>query len=187
MDYLIVGLGNPGRRYAYTRHNVGWIAIDYITDKLGIKTNKLKFKSLCGEGDFRGKKVLFMKPQTFMNLSGDAVFAASSFYKIPPEHIFVICDDIALPSNKLRIRRHGSDGGHKGLRSIITLLNSDVFPRLKIGISDRKNPEMDLKDWVIGEMTDEELHCLDERLPDIFKIAEAFVCDNLEKAMSEYN
>ena len=187
MDYLIVGLGNPGKRYAFTRHNVGWIAIDYIAGKLGIKTNKLKFKSLCGEGEFCGKRVMLLKPQTFMNLSGEAVFAAASFYKIAPDHIFIICDDIALPANKLRIRRHGSDGGHKGLRSIITLLNSDVFPRLKIGIADRDDRRMDLKDWVIGEMTDDELRCLDERLPDIYKITEAFVSDNLEKAMAEFN
>ena len=114
MDFIIVGLGNPGKRYAYTRHNVGWIALDYITEKLGVKTNKLKFKSLCGETTVSGKRILFLKPQTFMNLSGEAVFAASSFYKIPPENIFVICDDIALPSNKIRIRRQGSDGGHRG-------------------------------------------------------------------------
>jgi PTH1 family peptidyl-tRNA hydrolase len=187
MDFIIVGLGNPGKRYAYTRHNVGWIAVDYIADKLGIKTNKLKFKSLCGEGTVCGKKVLFMKPQTFMNLSGEAVFAAASFYKVPPEHIFVICDDIALPSNKLRIRRQGSDGGHRGLRSIIMLLGSDKFPRLKIGVSDRDNPDMDLKDWVIGEMTDDELQRLDERLPDFYRIAEFFVSGNLEKAMAEFN
>ena len=187
MDCMIVGLGNPGKRYAYTRHNVGWIALDYITNNIGIKTNKLKFKSLCGEGTLCGKKVFFLKPQTFMNHSGEAVFAAAGFYKIPPERIFVICDDIALPSNKLRIRRQGSDGGHKGLRSIITLLKSDRFPRLKIGVSDRCNQEMDLKDWVIGEMSDTELNSLNDRLPDILKIAEAFVSDNLDNAMALFN
>ena len=187
MDYIVVGLGNPGKRYAYTRHNVGWIALDYITDKLGVKTNKLKFKSLCGEATVNEKKVLFLKPQTFMNLSGEAVFAASSFYNIPPERILVICDDIALPSNKIRIRRHGSDGGHRGLRSIIMLLGSDSFPRIKIGVSDRSNPDMDLKDWVTGEMTDDELNCLDKKLPDMLKATEAFISDNLEKAMAEFN
>ena len=187
MDYIIVGLGNPGKKYEYTRHNVGWLAVDYITKKLGIKTNKLKFKSLCGEGTVNGKKVLFLKPQTYMNHSGEAVFAAAGFYKVPPERIFVLCDDIALPSNKLRIRRQGSDGGHRGLRSIITLMNTDNFPRLKIGVSDRDNPKMDLKDWVVGDFTDKELDALEERFPDIYDIAELFVSDNLDKAMAKYN
>lgn len=187
MDYLIVGLGNPGRQYAFTRHNVGWIAVDYIANKLGIRINKLKFKSLCGEATVCGKKILFLKPQTFMNLSGEAVFAAAGFYKIPPEHIFVICDDISLPSNKLRIRRQGSDGGHKGLRSIIMLLGSNCFPRLKIGVSDRENPEIDLKDWVTGQLKDNELDELDKKLPDILEITKLFISDEIEKAMAKYN
>lgn len=187
MDYIIVGLGNPGIKYEYTRHNVGWLAIDSIAKKENIKINRLKFKSLCGEGNVCGKKVLFLKPQTFMNLSGEAVFAAAGFYKIPPERIFVICDDIALPSNKLRIRRQGSDGGHRGLRSIIMLLNSDRFPRLKIGVSDRENPNMDLKDWVVGDFSDSELESLEKRYPDICEIAELFVSNDLDKAMAKYN
>ncbi|MBE6895883.1 MAG: aminoacyl-tRNA hydrolase [Ruminococcaceae bacterium] len=187
MDYIIVGLGNPGKQYEYTRHNVGWLAVDYITRKLGIKINKLKFKSLCGEANINGKKVLFLKPQTYMNLSGEAVVAAAGFYKVPTENILVLCDDIALPSNKLRIRRQGSDGGHRGLRSIITLLGSDRFPRLKIGVSDRENPKMDLKDWVVGDFSDKELDELDKILPDIYDIADLFVSNNLDKAMAKYN
>ena len=134
-----------------------------------------------------GRKILFMKPQTFMNLSGEAVRAAADFYKIPPERIFVICDDIALPSGKLRIRRQGSDGGHRGLRSIIMLLNSDCFPRLKIGVSDRGNRDMELADWVTGEFTDEEKKTLVSRFDDIFEITQLFISGKTEQAMAKYN
>jgi len=187
MDYLIVGLGNPGNKYTFTRHNVGWLCIDYITDKIGVKVNRLKFKSLCGEADVNGKKVMFMKPQTFMNLSGEAVQAAANFYKILPENIFVLCDDIALPSGKLRIRRQGSDGGHRGLRSIIMMLNSDSFPRLKIGVSDRDNHNMELADWVTGEFTDDEKKTLYSRFADIYDIVDLFISGKTEQAMAKYN
>ncbi|MDF2687001.1 MAG: peptidyl-tRNA hydrolase [Clostridia bacterium] len=187
MDYLLIGLGNPGLKYYSTRHNVGFLSIDYISQKLGINVNKLKFKALCGEASANGKKILLMKPQTFMNKSGEAVFEAASYYHIPPEHIIVINDDIALPSCKLRIRKSGSDGGHKGLESIIDHLKSDNFPRIKIGVSDRQNPDMDLADWVLGELTKTEKEELFKKFENIYKSVLLLFEDNIEQAMSKYN
>ena len=125
MDYIVAALGNPGEKYKNTRHNAAWIVIDKIAENLGVKINKIKFKATYREVNLNEKKILFLKPQTYMNLSGESVMAAAGFYKLPPEKIIVICDDISLPSNKIRIRRSGSDGGHNGLKSIIYLLNSD--------------------------------------------------------------
>ena len=139
-DYMIVGLGNPGRQYEDTRHNVGFITMDMLSDKYGAKINKLKFKSLMGEGRIEGKRCLLLKPQTFMNLSGEAVRDAAQFYKIPPENIIVIFDDISLEPGKLRIRRKGSHGGHNGMKNIIYLLNNDNIPRIKMGVGAKPNP-----------------------------------------------
>lgn len=187
MDYLLVGLGNPGLKYYTTRHNVGWLSLDYISQKLGVNINKLKFKSLCCEATVDGKKILLMKPQTFMNNSGEAVLAAASYYHIPFENIIVINDDIALPSCKLRIRKSGSDGGHKGLNSIISFMNSDNFPRIKIGISDRQNPEIALADWVLGELTKSEKDELFKKFEDIYKAVLLIFKGDIEQAMSKYN
>jgi PTH1 family peptidyl-tRNA hydrolase len=187
MDYLLIGLGNPGLKYYTTRHNVGFLSIDYISQKLGVNINKLKFKSLCGEAAVDGKKILLMKPQTFMNNSGEAVAEAASFYHIPPEHILVIHDDIALSSCRLRIRKSGSAGGHNGLKSIISFLNSDNFPRIKIGVSDRQNPEMDLADWVTGELTKTDKEELFKKFENIYQSALLVFNGNIEMAMSKYN
>jgi PTH1 family peptidyl-tRNA hydrolase len=134
ITHIIVGLGNPGDKYYSTRHNAGFLAIDYISQKYSIKVDRVKYKAICGEGTIAGKGVLLMKPQTMMNLSGEAVSAAAAFYKIPPENIIVICDDVNFDVGKLRLRAKGSDGGQKGVRSITGLLGTEGFPRIKIGV-----------------------------------------------------
>ena len=152
-DYMIVGLGNPGKQYESTRHNAGFICLDLLAEKYSISVKKLKFKSLLGEGRIEGKRCLLLKPQTFMNLSGEAVRDAAEFYKIPPENIIVIYDDISLDPGKLRIRRKGSDGGHNGMKNILYHLKSDGFPRIKVGVGAKPNPEYDLADWVLSRFT----------------------------------
>ena len=187
MDYIIAALGNPGAQYEKTRHNAGWLAADYIARQLDIKINKIKYKSTYAQTAIDGKKILLLKPQTFMNASGQAVTEAASFYKIPPEHILVLCDDVSLPAGKLRIRRSGSDGGHKGLKNIIYLLNSDQFPRIKIGVSDRPNKATDLADWVTGAFAPDELHLLEQNFPKIFDAVKLIVNDRIDAAMALCN
>ncbi|MBQ5742650.1 MAG: aminoacyl-tRNA hydrolase, partial [Clostridia bacterium] len=125
MDWIVVGLGNPGKNYEYTRHNVGWLAIDAFADKMGVKINRIKFRALCGECMVNGKKILLMKPQTYMNASGEAIAEACNYYDVAPDRVLVICDDVTLPFNRIRIRQKGSAGGHNGLKSIINCLGSD--------------------------------------------------------------
>ena len=156
ITHLIVGLGNPGDKYFYTRHNAGFLMMDYFAQRCGAQVNKLKFKALVGEATVAGKRVLLMKPQTFMNLSGEAVQQAAAFYKIPMQSVLVFSDDISLDVGRLRVRGKGSDGGQKGLRSIITLMNSDDFPRIRFGIGKKPHPDYDLADWVLSEFTKDE-------------------------------
>lgn len=184
---LVVGLGNPGKKYERTRHNVGWIALDYIAEKTGVKISKIKFKATYGETVIDGKKFVFLKPQTFMNLSGEAVKAAADFYKIPPEKIIVISDDINLPSNVVRIRKSGRDGGHNGLASIIYMLVSDEFPRIRIGVSDRENSAIPLADWVLGTFSEEEYKGLISRLDDVYNAILLIADGKTDLAMSKYN
>ena len=141
VDFLIVGLGNPGKEYDNTRHNAGFMAVDRIAGELGVKIDRLKFKSLCGDGMLAGHRVLLMKPSTFMNLSGQAVQEAAAFYKIPMERVLVFLDDISLEPGHVRIRRKGTDGGHNGLKNIIYLTGSDQFPRVKIGVGAKPHPD----------------------------------------------
>lgn len=187
IEYIIVGLGNPGRQYENTRHNAGFIAMDYIADKLGVKINKIKFKSTVGETNIAGKRCLLMKPSTFMNLSGQAVTEAMNFYKIPPQRTVIMSDDISLDVGTIRIRRKGSDGGQKGLQNIIYLSGSDEFPRVKIGIGKKPHPEYDLKDWVLSRFTDKDKKLISERLPDILGAVELIVSEDIDKAMNLYN
>lgn len=186
-DYMIVGLGNPGRQYEGTRHNAGFICIDIIAEKYGIKINKLKFKSLMGEGRIEGKRCLFLKPQTFMNLSGEAVRDAAEFYKIPPERIIVIFDDISLDPGKLRIRRKGSDGGHNGMKNIIYHLKSNEFPRIKVGVGAKPNPEYDLADWVLSRFTKKEAEEIKKSAENALGAVEIMVTGDIDKAMSRFN
>ena len=187
MDWIIVGLGNPGKKYEFTRHNVGWMALDAFADKLGVKINRIRFRALCGECVIDGKKILLMKPQTFMNLSGEAVIEACNYYNIAPDHVLVICDDVAIPFNRIRIRQKGSAGGHNGLKNIILHLGSDIFPRVRIGVSDRGDPETDLADWVLGSFSGTEKNKLSERFSDTNEILTLIINNRLEDAMSRYN
>ncbi len=152
IEYLIVGLGNPGEKYARTRHNAGFLAIDYLSQKYSADVKQVKFKSLVGDAQIGSHRVLLMKPQTFMNLSGEAVGEAAKFYKIAPENVIVIVDDIYCAPGRMRIRKNGSAGGHNGLKSIIEHLGSDKFPRIKIGVGEKPNPEYELADWVLAKI-----------------------------------
>ena len=174
VTHLIVGLGNPGDKYHGTRHNAGFLTLDYLEQRLGVKINKIKFKALVAEAEMAGKKVLLMKPQTFMNASGEAVREAAAFYKIPVENIIVISDDINLDVGKMRVRKNGSDGGQRGLRSIITLMASDEFPRIRLGVGKKPHPDYDLADWVLSEFKKDEQEqlfgCFDKAYDGIVKL-----------------
>ena len=187
VEYLIVGLGNPDRKYENTRHNCGWLAIDYIAEKLGIKVNKIKYKSFVGEAAVGGKKALLMKPTTYMNNSGQAVVEAMNFYKIPPENVIVIFDDVSLDVGKMRIRQKGSDGGQKGMRSIIYLSGSDAFPRIKIGIGAKPNPDWDLADWVLSRFSDDERKTLDKMFENAYEAVGLIIDGKTDRAMNRFN
>lgn len=187
VKYLVVGLGNPDKKYRNTRHNTGFIAVDYMAKELGAEISKKKFDSLTAEVIIAGEKVLLMKPQTYMNLSGVAVEKAASFYKIPPENVIVIFDDISLPVGKLRIRRKGTHGGHNGIRSIIDYLQSENFPRIKAGIGERPNPNYDLADWVLSTFKEDELKGIQEVSSHCLDIVKLIIEGNIEQAMSKYN
>ena len=187
VEVLIVGLGNPDRKYENTRHNCGWLAIDYIAEKLGIKVNKIKYKSFVGEAAIGGKKALLMKPTTYMNNSGQAVVEAMNFYKIPPENVVVIFDDVSLDVGKMRIRQKGSDGGQKGMRSIIYLSGSDAFPRIKIGIGAKPNPDWDLADWVLSRFSDDERKTLDKMFENAYEAVGLIIDGKTDRAMNRFN
>lgn len=187
VEWLIVGLGNPGAKYDGTRHNVGFAALDQLASQLGVRVDQLKFKALCGDAVIDSKRVLLMKPSTFMNLSGQAVQEAAHFYKIPTDHILVFSDDISLPVGKLRIRRKGSAGGHNGLKNIIYLLGEDTFPRVRFGVGEKPHPDYDLADWVLGRFPEEDVKTLGELLQNILPICRLILAGNIDKAMSDYN
>lgn len=185
IKYIIAGLGNPGDKYTFTRHNAGFLALDYIAQKYDVKINNVKFKSLCA---INKSGALFMKPQTYMNNSGEAVSEAARFYKIPPENIFVISDDISLPTGKVRIRKSGSDGGQKGLKSIIYHLSSDAFPRVKIGIGDKPHPDYELADWVLSKFTKEEEKIIFESFAKVYDCIDMFLKETpIDKIQNKYN
>ncbi|NLZ53347.1 MAG: aminoacyl-tRNA hydrolase [Thermoanaerobacteraceae bacterium] len=184
--YLITGLGNPGKEYENTRHNVGFIALDLMADSLGIKINKVKFKGLLGEATYEGSKILLLKPHTYMNLSGESVKDAVNYYKIPPEKLIVIYDDMDLPIGRLRIRPEGSGGGHRGMDSIIYHLSSDKFPRVRIGIG-RPEGEKDAAHHVLGKFYGEELEKIKITIETAAKAALLIVSDGVDQAMNRYN
>ena len=185
-EYIIVGLGTPGKDYEITRHNTGFMAMDKIAEKANVKIDRLKFKALTAAGELGGKRVFFMKPQTFMNLSGEAVFAAMDFYKIPLDKVIVIFDDTTLDVGKMRIRKKGSAGGHNGLKSIIALCGGDNFPRIKIGIG--KKPEgWDLADWVLGKYSEEDLKTLGGMYENSFEAVKLIMDGKAEEAMGKFN
>lgn len=187
IDYIIVGLGNVGREYENTRHNAGFITIDILADDLGVNINKLKFKSLCCTANIEGKKILLLKPQTYMNLSGQAVTEAMSFYKIPPEKVIIIFDDISLDVGKMRIRKKGSDGGQNGMKNIIYLSGSDAFPRIKIGIGAKPNPNWNLADWVLSHFTKEESVKITDTAKNACEAVKLMINGEIDKAMNKFN
>lgn len=187
VEYLLVGLGNPGKEYEGTRHNTGFMAIDKIADDAGVKLDRLKFKGLCTSATLGGKKVLLLKPSTFMNLSGQSVTEAMRFYKLPPEKVIVLFDDISLPCGHLRIRRKGSDGGHNGMKNILYLSGSDQFPRIKIGVGEKPNPHWDLADWVLSHFSTDEMKLMDESTKNAAAAAALMVNDKIDEAMNRYN
>ncbi len=186
-EFIIVGLGNPGKKYELTRHNAGFLFADLLADKNGEKISKIQFKSVTANITLGGHRCLLMKPQTFMNNSGEAVKQAAAFYKIAPENIIVVFDDISLPCGKMRIRRKGSDGGHNGIKSIIYLLNSDKFPRVKLGVGEKPHPDYDLADWVLSSFKKNELDALREAAENACKAVEMMVQGNIDGAMSSFN
>ena len=187
VEFVVAGLGNPGREYENTRHNMGFWAVDLLARELGFECKKLKFKSLCGDCMAEGKRVLFLKPSTFMNKSGEAVRDALAFYKIPPQRLLVISDDAALPLGKLRIRKKGSDGGQKGLRSIIYLLGDDEFPRIRVGIGAKAHPDMELADWVLGRVTKDEEKALTPVFADVITATKLIIAGKTDEAMNRFN
>lgn len=186
-EFLIVGLGNPGRDYEFTRHNSGFLTLDHIAAELDVEIKKIKFKALTGDAEIDGRRCLLMKPQTFMNNSGEAVRDAAAFYKIPPEKIIVIFDDISLPCGKLRIRRKGTDGGHNGIKSIIYHLKSDNFPRIKIGVGAKPDPDYDLADWVLSRFGKDDIELLKHAISKATEALPYIIDGDIEKAMNIAN
>ena len=185
--WLIAGLGNPGREYEKTRHNTGFLALDLLAKALGVRVNKPKFKGEVGVCDYKGKRLILVKPQTYMNASGLCIEPCAHFYKIPPERVLVLFDDISLPVGKLRIRKNGSAGGHNGLKSIISCLGSDQFPRVKIGVGAKPHPDYDLADWVLSTVSKTEWPDYQEAMSHAADAALCIVKNGCEKAAAEYN
>lgn len=185
--YLIAGLGNPGREYAGTRHNVGFEVVDALCAKYDIKLNKEKFRAVFGDGRIGGEKVIVAKPQTYMNLSGESIREIADWYKIDNEHIIIIYDDISLPVGKLRIREKGSAGGHNGIKNIIYQLNTDVFPRIKVGTGMPKDPGYDIKDYVLGHFSKEEIDILIKSAVRAVYAVEEIIKVDAKSAMNKYN
>lgn len=186
-EFLVVGLGNPGNKYTLTRHNAGFLCLDMLSQKQNFKIDRLKFKSLICDTAINGHRCIVMKPQTFMNNSGEAVRECAAFYKISPENIIVIYDDISLDVGKLRIRRKGTDGGHNGIKSIIYHLNSDQFPRIKIGVGKKPHPDYDLADWVLSEFKKDEQKALEPALENACSALWLLLDSQIDKAMNQFN
>ena len=185
--WLIVGLGTPGEKYENTRHNVGFQVIDELAERQGKPVQRLKFKALTGLLTIGGGKALVMKPVTYMNLSGEAVRPAADFYKLPPERILVISDDVALAAGRLRIRAKGSAGGHNGLKSIIQHLGTDQFPRIRVGVGEKPHPDYDLADWVLGRPQGEDKKAIDAAVKRAADAVECILTQGLERGMGKFN
>lgn len=187
VDYIVVCLGNPGDKYTTTRHNMGFLCGDYIADKEGFSFKKIKFKSNYDIVDFHGFKAMFMKPQTFMNSSGEAVRPAADFYKVPAENIIVLVDDVNLDVGQMRIRRKGSSGGHNGMKSISEHLKTENYPRIKLGVGKKPHPDFDLVDFVLGNLSPADM----KKLPDVFENVSSALAlimkGDFDGAMCKYN
>ncbi|MDR3206853.1 MAG: aminoacyl-tRNA hydrolase [Oscillospiraceae bacterium] len=187
IDWVIAGLGNPGKAYENTRHNVGFLVLDRLAEQWGIPLKKLKFQSLYGVGRAEGARVALLKPQTFMNRSGEALRECLGFFKVPCGHMLVVYDDVALPPGRLRVRVRGSDGGHNGIKSILYQCKTDEFPRVKVGVGAPPHPDFDLKDWVLGPFAKTETPAIGEALDRACQAVSAILRAGAESAMNQYN
>ena len=187
VTHIVAGLGNIGKQYEKTRHNAGFLAIDFIAERAGVKIDRVKFHSTVTEASIAGRRVLLMKPTTLMNNSGVAIGEAAAFYKIPPENVIVLHDEISFDPGIIRIRRRGSAGGHNGLKSIIAHLSSEEFPRIKIGVGKKPTPEYDLADWVLGKFPEADMKAMAERFADIAGATEEIIKGNIDSAMNKYS
>ena len=187
VDWLLVCLGNPGDQYENTRHNAGFMVADELAERHNIPVQRLKFRALTNTVTIGDEKVLLMKPVTYMNLSGEAVHEAAAFYKIPPEHILVVSDEVALAPGKLRVRRSGSAGGHNGLKNIIAHLGTDQFPRIRVGVGQKPHPDYDMADWVLGKFQGEDKKAVVAAVKRAADAAECLIREGVDKAMNKYN
>lgn len=183
VEFIIAGLGNPGKEYELTRHNAGFLTLDILANREGFTTDRIKYKSLCADVMINGHRCLVMRPQTYMNNSGEAIKEAASFYKIPPERCIVIFDDIDISLGALRVKRKGSAGTHNGIKSIIYHLNSDNFPRIKIGVGAKPHPDYDLKDYVLSSFSKQEQETLKKTMEKACDAVELIVGGDVDKAM----
>ena len=187
VQWLVVFLGNPGPRYEGTRHNAGFMVCDVLEKKLGVSVNRLKNRALTAQCTIGGQKVLLMKPQTYMNLSGEAVRPTADFYKVSPEHILVVSDEVALAPGRLRLRPGGSAGGHNGLKNIIAQLGTDQFPRLRLGVGAPPHPDYDMADWVLGVIRNADAEAFSEAARKAADAIECCISEGVQKAMNTYN
>lgn len=186
-EWIVAFLGNPGIKYNGTRHNAGFMAADAMEKKLGVSINKMRFKALTQTVDISGKKVLLMKPQTYMNLSGDAIVQAANFYKVLPERVIVVSDETALPIGRLRIRRGGSAGGHNGLKSVIARLGTDQFPRIRLGVGDKPHPDYDMADWVLSAFKGQDAADMELVAKKAADAVECYITEGADRAMNKFN
>lgn len=187
VEYIVAGLGNPGKEYERTRHNAGFMAIDYISGRCGARVDRAKFSALVAEADIDGKRVLLMKPQTFMNSSGEAIAAAAKFYKIEPQKIIVISDDVSLEVGRVRVRRKGSHGGQNGLRSIENHLGTQEYQRIKIGIGAKPHPDYDMAAWVLSNFDARDIEAISENYPRLYDGLCKMLSGDTEEAMQICN
>lgn len=187
VQWLVVFLGNPGLKYQNTRHNAGFLTADVVEKDCGVRIDRLRFHALTAQTELGGQKVLLMKPQTYMNNSGEAVAPAAKFYKVPPEHILVVSDEIHLQPGRLRIRTKGSAGGHNGLKSIIACLGTDAFPRIRIGVGAPPHPDYDMPDWVLGTFRGADKTAMDDAAARAAEACAAYIRDGADRAMSRFN
>ena len=187
VEWLVVGLGNPGDKYEGTRHNAGFMVIDQLAEGLKIPVQRLKFKALTNTAEIAGHKVLLMKPVTYMNLSGEAVGEAAAFYEVPPERILVLSDEVSLAPGKIRVRRSGSAGGHNGLKDIIAHLGTDQFPRIRVGVGQKPHPDYDMADWVLGRFQGEDKKAVEAAVERAAGAVECLIEKGVDQAMSRYN
>ena len=187
VTWLVVFLGNPGAKYNGTRHNAGFMAADAMAKELNVAINKLRFKALTATVTIGGEKVLLMKPQTYMNLSGEAVGQAAKFYKISPEHVIVVSDEVAMPIGKLRIRKSGSAGGHNGLKDIIRHLGTQDFPRIRMGVGAAPHPDYDMADWVLSTFKNKDAEDMQDLAERVSKAVQCYITEGPDRAMNKFN